>query len=76
MDRPAVISEITESCSVMLCEFGATHNAVLDIVFGNFNPTAKMPFEVPSSMEAVVNQKEDLPYVSKDPIFKFGHGLS
>jgi beta-glucosidase len=27
-------------------------------------------------MEAVRNQKEDLPYDSKDPLFKFGFGLS
>jgi beta-glucosidase len=27
-------------------------------------------------MEAVRNQKEDLPYDSKDPLYKFGFGLS
>jgi beta-glucosidase len=35
-----------------------------------------LPFEIPSSMEAVRKQKEDLPYDSEDPLFPFGHGLT
>jgi hypothetical protein len=35
-----------------------------------------LPFELPSSMEAVTIQKEDLPYDSTNPLFKFGFGLS
>ncbi|GAH61218.1 unnamed protein product [marine sediment metagenome] len=35
-----------------------------------------MPFELPSSMEAVKNQNEDVPYDSKDPLFPFGFGLT
>ena len=50
--------------------------ALLDVVFGNFNPNGKLPVEMPSSMEAVRNQKEDVPYDSKDPLYKFGYGLS
>ena len=76
MDRPAVMPEIIKNSSGLLCEFGATDAAVLDIIFGRFNPTAKLPFEVPSSMEAVRNQKEDVPYDSEKPVFEFGHGLS
>ena len=36
----------------------------------------KLPFELPSSMDAVREQLEDLPYDSKAPLFKFGAGLS
>jgi hypothetical protein len=46
-----------------------------DGAFGKFKPAGKLPFELPSSMEAVRNQKEDVPYDSKDPLFKFGFGL-
>ena len=56
---------------------GEVHDdAVLDIIFGKFNPTAILPFEMPSSMQAVENQFEDVPFDSKDPIFPFGHGLN
>ncbi|NOR76256.1 MAG: glycoside hydrolase family 3 protein, partial [Draconibacterium sp.] len=76
LDRAAVIPEIAENAVGLLCDFGAYDDAVLDIIFGDFNPTAKLPFELPFSMEAVKNQKEDVPYDSENPVFKFGHGLS
>ena len=48
----------------------------MDLIRGKFKPTGKLPIELPSSMEAVKNQIEDIPYDSKEPLFKFGHGLS
>ena len=36
----------------------------------------KLPFELPSSMDAVLKQKEDMPYDSENPLFEFGHGVS
>lgn len=75
MDRPAVMPEIVEGTVGLLADFGAHDDAVLDIVFGKFNPTAILPFELPSSMEAVEKQFEDVPFDSKDPVFPFGHGL-
>ncbi len=76
LDRPAVIPEIANSVIGLLGEFGAYDDAVLDVVFGKFNPTAKLPFELPSSMNAVEKQFEDVPYDSENPLFPFGHGLS
>ena len=35
----------------------------------------RLPFELPSSMEAVRRQLPDVPYDSADPLFPFGHGL-
>ena len=32
--------------------------------------------ELPSSMEAVVNEKEDLPHDSKDPLYPIGFGIT
>jgi beta-glucosidase len=76
LDRPAVIPEIAEGCAALLGEFGASDEAVLDVVFGRFSPVGKLPFELPASMEAVRRQKPDLPYDSEVPLFPFGHGLS
>jgi len=76
LDRPAVIPEINASAKGLLADFGASDAAVLDVIFGKAKPAGKLPFELPSSMEAVRNQKEDLPYDSKDPLYKFGFGLS
>ena len=76
LERPAVIPEIAAEAAGLLANFGANDAALLDVVFGRFAPTGKLPFELPSSMEAVRNQKEDLPYDSANPLFKFGFGLT
>ncbi|HEY2722547.1 MAG TPA: glycoside hydrolase family 3 N-terminal domain-containing protein [Chitinophagaceae bacterium] len=76
LDRPAVIPEISAKAKGLLADFGASDEAVLDVVFGKYKPGGHLPIELPSSMEAVRNQKEDVPYDSKDPLYKFGFGLS
>lgn len=76
LDRPAVIPEINEKAKAVVANYGASDAALLDVVFGKYKPEGKLPFELPSSMEAVRNQKEDVPYDSKNPLYKFGHGLS
>ncbi len=76
LDRPAVIPEISESANALLAEFGASDVAVLDVIFGKANPEGKLPFELPSSMQAVRNQKSDVPYDSENPLYPFGFGLS
>lgn len=75
IDRPAVIPEISAKAKGLLANFGASDEAVLDVIFGKAKPEGKMPIELPSSMDAVKNQKEDLPYDSKDPLYPFGFGL-
>ena len=75
LDRPAVIPEIAQKSAALLADFGAGDAVVLDVIFGRFNPTGKLPFELPSSMEAVRAQKPDVPYDSESPLYPFGHGL-
>ncbi len=76
LERPAVIPEVAQKAAALLGSFGANDAALLDILFGRFKPQGKLPFELPSSMEAVRKQKEDLPYDSEDPLYPFGYGLS
>jgi len=76
LDRPAVIPEIAREAAALLGTFGASDQALLDVVFGKFMPTGNLPFELPSSMEAVEKQKEDIPYDSENPLFEFGFGLT
>jgi len=76
LERPAVIPEIAEGSAGLLADFGASDAAVLDVIFGRFAPSGKLPFEMPSSMDAVRRQREDVPYDSEDPLFPFGHGLT
>ncbi len=76
LDRPAVIPEISKNAKALIANFGSNDAALLDVVFGKYKPGGHLPIEMPSSMEAVRNQKEDMPYDSKDPLYKFGFGLS
>ena len=74
-DSPYVIPELANESAALLATFGVTHEALFDVLMGKFNPTGKLPFELPSSMDAVREQLEDMPYDSKAPLFKFGAGL-
>lgn len=76
MDRPAVIPEINAAAKALLVDFGASDEAVLRVIFGKAQPEGRLPFELPSSMDAVRAQKPDLPYDSENPLYPFGFGLS
>lgn len=76
LDRPAVIPEIAAEAKALLGEYGADDRVVLNVLFGKAKPEGKLPFELPSSMEAVRHQKEDVPYDSENPLFTFRYGLS
>lgn len=75
LDRAAVIPDIAENSVALIANFGATDEVLLELVWGRFNPGGKLPFELPSSMQAVANQQEDVPYDTENPLFPFGHGL-
>jgi beta-glucosidase len=76
LDRPAVIPEIAAEAAALIGSFGATDAALLDLVSGRVVPQGKLPFELPSSPEAVAAQLPDLPHDSANPLFPFGFGLS
>jgi beta-glucosidase len=76
LDRPAVIPEISARAKGLLADFGASDAAIMDVIFGKDKPGGHLPIELPSSMDAVRAQKEDLPHDSKNPLYKFGYGLS
>jgi beta-glucosidase len=76
LDRPAVIPEIAAECAALIGSFGAGDGAVLDLAFGRVQPTGKLPFELPSSMDAVRAQLPDAPHDSEAPLYPFGHGLT
>lgn len=76
LQRPAVIPAINAACKALIADFSSQDNVILDLIFGKFAPKGHLPFELPSSMEAVLQQNEDLPYDSKNPLYPFGFGLS
>ena len=75
LDRPAVIPDISRKAAALIGSFNVSDDVILDILFGNFNPMGKLPFELPSSMEAVEAQREDVPSDSRAPLYPYGFGL-
>ena len=73
-----VYQENESDISSVLATFGTTSDALLDIVTGKFNPTAKMPFSTPVSEDAAQNQQSDVPgYMEGDDyaLFNFDEGM-
>ncbi|OTA93951.1 glycoside hydrolase family 3 protein [Hypoxylon sp. CO27-5] len=75
LDRPAAVPEVAEGAAAMLASFGSSSEAFLDVVFGIYEPEGKLPYDLPRSNAAVEAAMEDVPFDTRDPVFKFGHGL-
>jgi len=75
LDRPAVIPEITFGAIAVIADFGASDSAVADVLFGVAMPEGTLPFELPSSMNAVRDQLTDMQADSQAPLFELGYGL-
>ena len=74
-----VYNEATTNIKSVLATFGTTPEAILDIVSGQFKPTAKMPFSTPVSDAKAQHQKSDLPGYMEGPdyaLFHFDEGLT
>jgi beta-glucosidase len=74
LDRPAAIPEIVGSAKAVLANYGASTDAFLDVIFNAEG--AKPEGKLPRSMEAVAASREDVPFDTENPVFKFSHGLS
>jgi len=73
--RPTVLTEVNELCEALMADFDTSDEVLADVLFGKRKAEGKLPFELPSSMEAVEKQLEDLPYDSENPLYTFGFGL-
>ena len=74
--RPTILTEVSAHCSALMADFDTSDEVLADVLFGARKAKGKLPFELPSSWEAVERQLEDVPYDSQDPLYPFGFGLS
>jgi len=75
MTRPAVLTELLAHVDGLFADFGVSDEALLDVLLGQAEPEGRLPFELASSMDAVIAQKPDLPHDSDNPLFPIGFGL-
>ena len=76
LNRPAILTTAYEKSFGLVGTFGVQDLVILETIFGDNNPTGKLPFEIPSSMEAVENQNPDVADDTESPLFVYGYGLS
>ncbi|WP_350313679.1 glycoside hydrolase family 3 protein [Dickeya fangzhongdai] len=75
MERPAILTNVVDKTRALIANFGVSDSVLLSRLVSGAAYTAKLPFELPSSMQAVLKQQPDLPYDSNKPLFPFGYGL-
>ncbi|BDZ41609.1 beta-glucosidase [Paraoerskovia sediminicola] len=80
LDRPAILEPIVgpvvDGGGSVVVNFGASTPALLDALTGAVPPEGRLPFDLPRSMAAVEASREDVPFDTVDPLFRFGHGLT
>jgi beta-glucosidase len=74
LDRAAILTAVREKAGAILATFGASDAAVLDVILGRATAEGILPFELPSSMEAVEAQDPALPDDSRQPLYPAGAG--
>ncbi|MET0976983.1 MAG: glycoside hydrolase family 3 N-terminal domain-containing protein [Leifsonia sp.] len=75
LDRPAILTPFVGDVAAIVGNYGASARAILDVLTGAASPQGSLPFDLPSSMAAVEASREDVPFDTEDPLFRFGHGL-
>ncbi|MCX7722474.1 MAG: glycoside hydrolase family 3 C-terminal domain-containing protein [Verrucomicrobiae bacterium] len=72
--RPLILGEALELCDALIAAWlpGTEGDGVADVLFGDYNPTGKLPCSWPRTMSQVPINVGDKDY---DPLFPFGYGL-
>jgi beta-glucosidase len=82
LSNPMVFSELEKQASAILVQFGVQDQALLDILTGKAEPSALLPMQMPTNMDTVEQQLEDVPqdmtpYTDADGnTYDFGFGLN
>ncbi|MEI6270854.1 MAG: glycoside hydrolase family 3 protein, partial [Chloroflexota bacterium] len=75
LERPAILTPLLPHASVIIGDFGASDENLMKLLFGQYQFTGRLPFDLPRSISAVENSREDLPFDTEDPLFCHGFGI-
>ena len=72
LSRPAILTPIAEFATAIVADFGASDRALLDALTGAVSPEGRLPFELPRSMQAVIDSRPDVAGDTVDPLYPAG----
>lgn len=75
LERPAIVTELAESVDALIANYGCSDAALLSVLFGDDEAQGALPFDLPRSMAVVEASREEVPFDTANPVFRFGHGL-
>ncbi|KAM0211963.1 hypothetical protein ACHAQI_005117 [Fusarium lateritium] len=77
-NRPAAVPEVAAEAKALFASYGSSTDAFLNVIFNidSAAPEGKLPFDLPRNNAAVAESFEDVPFDTKHPVFRSGHGLS
>lgn len=76
LDRPSILAPLLTAAGTLVVNFGASGEALVRALFGELPIRGRLPFDIPSSMAAVLASRSDVPFDTENPTFRFGFGLS
>jgi beta-glucosidase len=73
--RPMIVDSILDQCDALVAAWlpGTEGQGVADVIFGDYNPTGKLSFSWPRSMDQIPINVGDENY---NPLFEYGFGLN
>ncbi|BCH57647.1 beta-glucosidase [Agrobacterium vitis] len=75
LSRPSILTNLKGQTKALIGNFGASDEALFNVIEGKQKARGKLPFELPSSMQAVEAQAPSTPHDSKKPLYKIGYSL-
>ncbi|MBF2717619.1 glycoside hydrolase family 3 protein [Agrobacterium vitis] len=75
LSRPSILTNLKDQTKALVGNFGASDEALFNVIEGKQKARGKLPFELPSSMQAVEAQAPSTPHDSKKPLYKIGYSL-
>ncbi|WP_045278069.1 hypothetical protein [Microbacterium oxydans] len=66
---------MAEAAAALLVEFGATDEAVIDVITDVARAEGRLPFDLPRSTAAAAASRPDAPFDTDNPVFRYGDGI-
>lgn len=75
LDRPALLGQLSTQVQAVTVDFGASDEALLDVLFGRAERRGTLPFEISETMAQVASRREDVSFETMAPRYPYRHGI-